>query len=82
MANTVATDWQTKPFTDIIITDWPNCPADYPKTVFSRYFYGARLGCDCLGVADKWIDHSNTMIYDKKCSINETLAGCHNSPPI
>lgn len=81
-ANAVASDWDKFFYTDLIVTDWSECPADYPDNMLSRPFKGAMLGCDCLGVANKWMQDNNQVIQGQYCSINQTLAGCKTSMPV
>jgi hypothetical protein len=50
--------------------------------LYKRTWQGTHLGCDCLGVASKWIQNDNEMILGHSCSINQTLAGCQTAQPI
>ena len=82
LANAVVDDWTKDAFTEMIVTDWRECPPDYPEPVFVRPFQGTRFGCDCLNVGSEWIDNSYSVAFDRACTINETLAFCHNSQPL
>jgi hypothetical protein len=48
--NQVATDWQSKSFVKLAVTNETYCPPETPDLVFSRKWHGVDIGCDCLGI--------------------------------
>ena len=84
--NQVSRDWKTAPFTDIIVTDAENCTEahpDHPELVFSRAYYGNGIGCDCLGIYDKYIyDGGDSITPNVRCGYNETKHGCKQVYPM
>lgn len=69
-ANEVSRDWDKNQLTELIVTDWTYCPVDYPVNVLSRPFHGTTLGCDCLGVSNKWMKNNNQLIEGAYCNVN------------
>ena len=84
--NQVSRDWNTAPFTDIIVTEAENCTEshpDHPELVFSRAYYGNKIGCDCLDIVDPYIfDGGDSITPNVVCGYNETRLGCEQVLPM
>ena len=57
----VKDDWQTQPFSDILVTNHTYCPESHPDLVFDRPFYGTIPGCECYGNFDDWMYTNDGM---------------------
>lgn len=57
--NQVAAVWNSSTFTSISVVDVATqgtaCPPEAPEIVLQRQWYGAQLGCDCLGIFSPYI---------------------------
>ena len=51
-------DWQRETFSNLTVTDMPYC-SPTQETLYERIFYGMRIGCDCLGIYDRYISTDN-----------------------
>ena len=84
----ISEDWSTAPFVDIIVIEGGACPASHPDPVFSRTYYGADIGCNCIGVwpniefkdrfgRHKRIENKKNILHPSRlCSEEELSFGC------
>ena len=56
----IVTDWETRPFVDITVTEDWTCLDDQTE-VFTRPWYGLKAACDCLGI--RVIDSDGSLLY-------------------
>ena len=68
LLNEVADQWQQQPFVDAIVVNRTSfgqsqteyaCPDNYPEHVMGRFYYGADVACDCLGIYSEDITGDN-----------------------
>ena len=82
----MARDWTRRPFSDFIVTEDFSCPDSHPELVFYRPWYGADLGCECLGIEQTDTSYDlqgggNRISQGRQCTYNQTLAGCKTGEP-
>ena len=73
-------DWQRPTFSNLTVTDMPSCPPTQ-EALYERIFYGMRIGCDCIGIYDRYINTDNEFVLDTNCDRNQTRAGCRTATP-
>lgn len=47
-----------------------------------RFYYGADVACDCLGITHRYIHGDNMMNVGEVCDRNQTIYGCRQARPM
>jgi hypothetical protein len=77
--NQVSHHWVVQPYVDAVVLsrakknatqDDVQCPSEYPEFILERLFYGADLGCDCIGVYSKYVWSRGLIIPGWGCDRN------------
>jgi hypothetical protein len=68
--NQISADWNSTMIGDLIVQTGASCPTTHPTTVVSRRYYGAGIGCDCLGIRSEYITCDNSFCVGAACDYN------------